>query len=433
MKICFIAASNSIHVQRIVAYHVGIGDEILILSSGSREFYIQGTTTRHLLRSNRQLRSIPNPLDNSTKKLLGALKQVIPRSLRGSIQRLIRNIRLFRRRAFCLTEIERFNPDVIYCFRSFPEGMLALFCSVRPLLLRTAGSDISKLAQYPVYRQIIRKALRTADVVVTESLWEKKLLRYLCGDKRTAEVNIIGIDTNMFKPSLARQSLRDKYNLPRDAFVVVSNRYLRGEYNGWLVVQGMQAILQDCPKLILLYFSPLSVDHPTKTKIEMICSQYPQIRFIDGGVPHLEVAEILSCGDVYISLSSVDGVSNSVLEAMACGCVPIVADLPQLHEWIEPGSTGFIVPQGNLEKVSSLVKRLYQRPDDLAQIASRCVSKINTEARFEVCMERTRDMLKSLASQEKRESDGIVDPSYETNSLYRWYDEHQTTGNDKSS
>lgn len=423
MRICFIAASSSIHVQRIVAYHLGIGDEILILSSGFWESYIAGTTTHHLLKTKPRAGLNHNHRPKVTKRILSTLKQIIPRSLSAAFQRTLRDIRLVCTRAFCLTEIERFNPDVIYCFRSFPEGMLAAFCSVRPLLLRTAGADISKYAQYPVYRQIIRKALCTADMVVTESTWEKRILADLCHGKVKAEVGIIGIDTNMFKPSATRQSLRDKYQLPRDAFVVVSSRYLRGDYHGWLVVQAIQAILQDCPNLFLLYLSPLPVDGRTKEKIETICSQYPQIRFIDGGVPQSQVAEILSCGDVYISLASVDGIPNSVLEAMACGCVPIVADLPQLHEWIESGTTGFIVPQSDRKKVSSLVKGLYQRPDDLTLMARQCVSKINMEGRFEVCMERTENMLKSLAiaaSQEKHESNDMIDPSSETGSLCRW-------------
>jgi glycosyltransferase involved in cell wall biosynthesis len=393
MRICFIADSSSIHVQRIVKGHVLAGDEILILSSGVRRFDIPGVMTRHLLNPKKEM---AGRSAEAKKSILAACKSLLPARLRGSLKRIVRNVRLFVSRDLCRKAILDFNADLVYCFRTFPEGMIASFSHVRPLLLRTAGADISKFATYPGYRQLIRKALCAADIVVTESFWEKKLLLALCGKTINAQVSIIGVDTNIFKPTSSKQRLRNKYELSPDAFVVVSNRYLNGDYNGWRVVRSIQAILQDCPDLVLLYVSPLAVDQHTKAKIQRICSQFPQIRFIDGGLPHSQVAEILSSGDVYISLSSVDGISNSVLEAMACGCVPIVADLPQIREWIEPGETGFIVPQENIQGPSELIKSLYRNPGALTELRARCASKIHREGQVEICMERTRSMLQTL-------------------------------------
>jgi glycosyltransferase involved in cell wall biosynthesis len=267
-----------------------------------------------------------------------------------------------------------------------------------------------------VYRHAIRKILSSATKVVTESLWERRLIHELCGRGVNTEVNIIGIDTTVFHPPENRANLRDKYGLARDAFIVVSNRFLNGRYNGWLVVEAIEGIVKNCPGLVLLYLNPTRPDSQTKTKMECITSRFPQIRFLDGGVPQPTVAEILSCGDVYMSLSSVDGVPNSVLEAMACGCVPIVGDLPQLHEWIDDGKTGFIVPQRDREEVSSLIRRLYKRPDKLAEMSKHCSSKIRTEGQSDVCLTRTRDMLKSLVistSPGQRGSELAVSRSYE--------------------
>lgn len=45
----------------------------------------------------------------------------------------------------------------------------------------------------------------------------------------------------------------------------------------------------------------------------------------------------------YISIPESDATSISVLEAMACGCIPILSNLPSSREWISHGETGFIV------------------------------------------------------------------------------------------
>ena len=46
---------------------------------------------------------------------------------------------------------------------------------------------------------------------------------------------------------------------------------------------------------------------------------------------------------VSVSISSHDGTPNTLLEAMAAGCLPICGDLPSIREWITPGENGLLV------------------------------------------------------------------------------------------
>lgn len=389
MRICFIADSSSIHVRRIISFYVGEKDEILVLSSAQEVSDIPGTKTVHLLAGNELSSALSFPLRVANKSW----------HLRWNIFLL----RLLRKRAFCVEQIQGFDPDVIYCWRSFPEGILASHCAIRPLLLRTAGPDISKLPKYPVYKQIIRKALRSADVIVTEAHWEKQLVRDLCGARAKVEANTIGVNTNLFRPTASRNNLRDKYGLSREAFVVVSNRDLGGHYNGWLVVKAIQSIMDKCPDLELFYINPSKLGLRTKPKVEAVVRRFPRIRFIDGGVPHSEVPDILGCGDVYISFSSYDGTPYSLLEAMACGLIPIVAELPQLHEFMEQGVSGYFVPQHDINSLASVVCNLYKDRQTIPAMSARCVSKIQEEALYEVCSERIRDLLKNLGHADRTE------------------------------
>lgn len=403
MRICFIADTSSIHVKRILSHHVRKKDDILILSSDSQRSHIPGTHIVHLLSAQEPALSIA--LNGKTRKagLVTKLKAAIPGSFASFLKFSLKALRLFGKRRNCVAEIERFNPEVIYCFRSFPEGVLIPYCHVRPLLLRTAGADITQYTRYPVYRQIIRKILRAADRLVTESQWERAFLRDLCGAEVDPKVIIIGVDTTLFRPAVSQKHLRKQYGLPCDAFVVVSNRYLNSPYHGWLVVQAIQSILEQCPNLVLFYLIPYQTDLRTKAKIEAIGKRFPRIKFLEGSLPHSEMPEILGCGDAYISFSSFDGIPNSVLEAMACGLIPIVGELPQFHEWIEKGVTGYIVPQCDISALAVVVRDLYKNQQTLSDISVRCVSQIRELGSYEVCMERTRELLQDLIESNNRE------------------------------
>jgi glycosyltransferase involved in cell wall biosynthesis len=196
---------------------------------------------------------------------------------------------------------------------------------------------------------------------------------------------------------LSQESLREKYGLRQDAFVVISNRYLAGHYNGWMVVNAIQSIMEQCPALVLLYLNPSTMGPHIRTKADAITASFPRIKFLDGPVPYRVMPEILGCGDIYISFSALDGVPNSLLEAMACGLVPIVGELPQLHEWVEPGVTGYFVPQTDIKGLASVVCDLYQNRQTLPEMSAQCIATIREQGSFDVCSAHIRELLESLA------------------------------------
>jgi glycosyltransferase involved in cell wall biosynthesis len=46
---------------------------------------------------------------------------------------------------------------------------------------------------------------------------------------------------------------------------------------------------------------------------------------------------------VFVSPSIHDGTPNSLLEAMACGCFPVVGNIESMQEWITYGVNGLLV------------------------------------------------------------------------------------------
>ena len=58
-----------------------------------------------------------------------------------------------------------------------------------------------------------------------------------------------------------------------------------------------------------------------------------------------------------ISPSEHDGTPNTFLEAIACGCFPIVGNLESLREWIDDGVNGLLIDPQDPEALAAAVVR----------------------------------------------------------------------------
>ena len=67
--------------------------------------------------------------------------------------------------------------------------------------------------------------------------------------------------------------------------------------------------------------------------------------------------QLFSRSLVYVSLSSHDGTPNTFLEALACGCFPVVGDIESLREWLEDGRNGLLVDPRDADAASAAITR----------------------------------------------------------------------------
>ncbi|MFM8768701.1 MAG: glycosyltransferase, partial [Rubrivivax sp.] len=59
-----------------------------------------------------------------------------------------------------------------------------------------------------------------------------------------------------------------------------------------------------------------------------------------------QLAQAYRRSALFVSVPESDGTSVSLLEAMAAGCLPVLADLPANREWVRDGDNGLIVGEG---------------------------------------------------------------------------------------
>ena len=76
-----------------------------------------------------------------------------------------------------------------------------------------------------------------------------------------------------------------------------------------------------------------------------------------------ELWDLFLRSEVSVSVSAHDGTPNSLLEAMACGCFPVVGDIESLREWITPGVNGLLVDPDQPQAVAEAVLLALDLPD----------------------------------------------------------------------
>ena len=75
-----------------------------------------------------------------------------------------------------------------------------------------------------------------------------------------------------------------------------------------------------------------------------------------GAKPHDELENWFNAADFYISGSRQEGSGYALIEAIACGCIPVVTDIPPFRKLTANGSLGFLYPPGHTNSLYEQLK-----------------------------------------------------------------------------
>lgn len=114
-----------------------------------------------------------------------------------------------------------------------------------------------------------------------------------------------------------------------------------------------------------------------------------------GKVEHDELLFWYNAADYFISGSFYEGSGTALCEAMSCGCVPIVTDIPSFRMLTDYGNCGFLYEAGNKQELIAALKKT--KDLNLKQMQINCLEYFNKNLSFEAIGKQIAQIAKSLA------------------------------------
>jgi glycosyltransferase involved in cell wall biosynthesis len=76
-----------------------------------------------------------------------------------------------------------------------------------------------------------------------------------------------------------------------------------------------------------------------------------------GKVPHQQIVDWMSAADFYVSGSYKESCGTALMEAMACGCIPVVTAIPPYRKITKDGQFGFLFETANTDSLFDALGR----------------------------------------------------------------------------
>jgi glycosyltransferase involved in cell wall biosynthesis len=103
-------------------------------------------------------------------------------------------------------------------------------------------------------------------------------------------------------------------------------------------------------------------------------NQFPNVKVHFHGLVNPDaIASLWASVDVGILFSSHEGLSISMIESMAAGCVQVVTDVSGVTDSVSHGLTGFIHTIGDTAAMADSLQTLLEQPELLSQMSTRCI------------------------------------------------------------
>lgn len=247
------------------------------------------------------------------------------------------------------------QPDIVHSLEMQAAGYLTLELrrgrsSFPPWLVSVWGSDLYLFGKLAAHRQRVRDVLATCDAIHAECHRDIQVGRELgfAGHETESLPASAGFDIPFFETlrSAAPPSRRKEISI-------------KG-YQGWAgrSLFALRALEIAAPLLsdyrINLYLAPAEVT----IAAELLMGRTGlNIEVHPARQPHAHMLCMHARSRISIGISISDGISASMIEAMAMGSLPIQSDTGCGCEWVRDGESAFLVPPESPERIADALRR----------------------------------------------------------------------------
>jgi glycosyltransferase involved in cell wall biosynthesis len=260
---------------------------------------------------------------------------------KGWKKKLFRNVEWFLWIFTINKRVERANFDIVIGYRIPSYGFLTSFIKCTPIVIAAQGaSDIWPPNGLSSRIKIIllKRAVKKADLVQVWGNEMKKNINNLMPCLNKMLVLPRGIDLDIYNANT-----REKYvNIDQSyTYTFITTRSLSPDYNYDKLLNAFHEFKKfKVPFVYYIAGTGVLEDYLKKLTIELELEN--EVKFL-GRLNLNQLSEYYQKSDVYISIPITEGVSASLFEAMACGCYPVLNQLPSYEQFIINNKNGTIL------------------------------------------------------------------------------------------
>lgn len=258
--------------------------------------------------------------------------------------------------------------DLVHCFQLLSPSLIGILGTRRggpPVLARLACSgpdgDVAEARRLPL-AGLRPRLLRRLDALVTlNAEMETELRTYGLGHIPTHRIPN-GVDLGTYCPAdpAERAAMRRGLGVVEDQVVAVYAGRLTTQKRVDLLLHGWAALSRPHhPPALLLILG----DGPQAAALLTLARELR----VSGGVRFLgaveEVAPFLRAADLFVLPSRAEGMSNGLLEAMACGLPVVASDVGGSRDLLGQDEGGRLVPPGNANALAAALEMVAGDPD----------------------------------------------------------------------
>jgi glycosyltransferase involved in cell wall biosynthesis len=287
-----------------------------------------------------------------------------------------------------LNLVDEITPDLVHALRIPFEGMLAASTPLGvPMVISTWGNDLTLHARGSLLMSwCTKRTLQRADGLIADTSRDIRLGQKWGFASNRPSLVIPGSGGISFEEIHAS---KPSVNLPEelpDVPIVLNPRGNRpGSLRQDIFFKSIPLVLEKFPQALFIclnmdeehtYHMMNSLDIQANTRLW-------------SKLDHSQMIALYKKAWLFVSPSIHDGTPNSLLEAMACGCFPVVGDIESMREWITPGINGLLADATSPKSLADAMVTSLSSPAMRAVAREKNATIIVDRAEYHHCMAMT--------------------------------------------
>lgn len=275
--------------------------------------------------------------------------------------------------------IKKEKIDVIHC--NTPTGgiygrLAGRVCGVKKIIYQAHGFHFYKGAPYInwiMFYPAERILARVTDVIITinQEDYERAKKFHLRNSGRVYYVPGVGIDISKYIiDRRCREEKRTELGIPSKAIILISVGELNVNKNNTIILSALGKIKSQNIHYVLCGVGNMEESLKEEAQKFGIAEN---IHFLGY---RSDIPQLLAASDIFVLPSLREGLSRSLMEAMACGLPCLASNIRGNVDLIEDGKGGFLIPVNNADIIAKKIQILARNTTIRKKMAERNLIKI---------------------------------------------------------